>query len=285
MKRGGSTWINAALLASLIFSATVVADETRVIQLRNRSAAEMMPLIRALLGPNDAVSGTDYRLIVRTSDQNFREIEKLLAQLDTARRQLRISVRQTVAQERDDTNIGVSGEIKTDNARMRIPRQTPPDNRGVTIRRDGVQLETQQTRTTSSSSTSQFVSTLDGMPAFIRVGQSVPHVQQVLALTGKQQLVLAQGVSFHDIVTGFDVTPHVQGDNVQLQITPRLSRLTNPTTSLVNFQEYSTTVVVKPGDWVDIGGLSGNGQEVRRAILSSASSHTGERRTILLKVE
>jgi type II secretory pathway component GspD/PulD (secretin) len=285
MKRGGSTWTSLALLASLLFSTPAVADETRVIQLRNRSAAEMMPLIRPLLGPNDAVSGADYRLIVRTSNQNFREIEKLVAQLDTARRQLRISVRQTVAQERENTNVGISGEIKNDNVRIQIPRQTPPENRGVVIRRDGVQLETQQTRTTSSSSTSQFVSTLDGMPAFVRVGQSVPHVQQILALTGKQQLVLAQGVSFHDVITGFDVTPYVQGDNVRLQITPRLSRLTNPTTDLVNFQEYSTTVVVKPGDWVDIGGLSGNGQEVRRAILSSASSHTGERRTILIKVE
>jgi type II secretory pathway component GspD/PulD (secretin) len=148
-----------------------------------------------------------------------------------------------------------------------------------------VQVETQQTRTSSNNSTTQFVTTLDGSPAFIRVGQSVPHVQQVLALTGKQQVVLAQGISFQNIVTGFDVTPWVQGENVRLDIAPRLSSLTNPTTGLANFQEYSTTVVVKPGDWVDIGGLSGSGQDVRRAILNSASNQTGEQRTILLKVE
>jgi len=283
MKRGGSNWISCLALAALCASA--FADETRVIQLRHRSAAEMIPVVQPLLGPADALSGTDYRLIVRTSDKNFREIEKLLTQLDTTRRQLRISVRQTAAERRTESGVGVSGEVRNDNVRIQVPRQGPPDDRGLVIRRDGVQLETRQTRTTSNSSVSSFVSTLEGSPAFIRVGQSITHVHQVLTLTGKQQLVLAQGISLHDVVTGFDVTPHMQGENVQLRITPRLSKLSNPTISLVSFQELSTTVVVKPGEWVDIGGLSGNGREVRRAILDSSSTQTGEQRTVLVKVE
>ena len=283
MKCGGSIWIN--FLALIALTGTAFADEARVIQLRNRSAAEIIPVIRPLLGPNDAIGGTDTRLIVRTSDKNFREIEKLLAQLDTARRQLRISVRQTTAEERSGTGVGVSGEIRNDNTRVQLPRQSAPEERGTVIRRDGVQLEMRQSRTASSHNVTSFVSVLDGAPAFIRVGQSIPHVQQILALTGKQQLVLAQGISLHDVVTGFDVTPHTQGENVQLQITPRLSRLANPTTGLVNFQEYSTTVVVKPGEWIDIGGLSGNGREIRRAILDSSSTQSGEQRTVLLKVE
>lgn len=294
MKRGASTWIDArhggawivaALLAATIYAGLAAADETRLIQLRNRSAAEMIPLIRPLLGPNDAVTGTDYRLIVRTSEKTFQEIDKLIAQLDTARRQFRITVQQKVAQDRDNTGVGVSGDIGSDNVRLQLPRQSPPDERGMIIRKDGLQVETRQTRTTSSGSTTQFVSTLDGVPAFVRVGQSFPHVQRILAITGKQQIVLAQGVSFHNVITGFDVTPHVQGDNVLLQITPRLSSVSNPTTGLVNLQEYSTAVVVKHGDWTDIGGLTGTGDDVRRAILDSAATQTGERRTILLKVE
>lgn len=261
------------------------ADETRIVQLKHRSAAEIIPLIQPLLGPNDAITGTDFRLIVRTSDKNFREIERLLAQLDAARRQLRITVKQTVAREAENSGVGVSGEVKNDNVRIQLPRQSPPDNRGAIVQKDGLRLETRQTRTTSSNSSTQFVSTLDGSPAFVRVGQSFPHVQRILAIAGKQQVLLAQGVSFHNVVTGFDVTPHVQGESILLQIAPRLSSLSNPTTGLVNFQEYSTTVVVKPGDWVDIGGLTGAGDEVRRAILDSAGTQTGERRTIMIKVE
>jgi hypothetical protein len=282
MKRAVSTWIS---VVALLLAVAAIADEARVIQLRNRSAAEMIPLIRPLVGPNDAVTGTDYRLVVRTSEKNFQEIQKLIAQLDTARRQFRIQVKQTVAETRGDTGVGVSGEIRNDNVRVQIPRQSPPDNRGLVIRKDGLQLETRQTRTTSSSASTQFVTTLDGVPAFIRVGQSAPHVQRILALTGKQQLAFAQGMSFHNIITGFDVIPQAQGDNVMVQITPRLSNLSNPTTGLVNFQEYATAVIVKPGEWIDIGGISGTGQEVRRAILDSGSSQGGEIRQVLLKVE
>jgi type II secretory pathway component GspD/PulD (secretin) len=282
MKRGASTWIS---LVALLAVAASVADETRLIQLRHRSAAEMVPLIRPLVGPNDAVTGTDYRLIVRTSEQNFREIEKLIAQLDTARRQFRIQVKQTVVGNRSDTGVGLSGEIRTDNARVQLPRQTPPDNRGLIVRKDGLQLETRQTRTSSSNAVTQFVSTLDGVPAFIRVGQSVPHVQRILTITGKQQIVLAQGVSYHNIVTGFDVVPQAQGDHVLVQITPRLSSLSNPTVGVVNFQEYSATVAVKPGEWIDLGGISGTGHDVRRAILDSGSSERAEQRTILLKID
>lgn len=274
-----------ALFLALLFAVVTIADDTRVIQLRNRSAAEMIPLIRPLVGPNDAVTGTDYRLIVRTSEKNFQEIEKLIAQLDTARRQFRIQVKQTVAETRSNTGVGVSGEVRNDNVRIQLPRQSPPDNRGLVIRKDGLQLETRQTRTTSNNASTQFVTTLDGVPAFIRVGQSVPHVQRILAITGKQQLVFAQGMSFHNIVTGFDVIPQSQGDNVMVQITPRLSNLSNPTTSLVNFQEYAAAVIVKPGDWIDIGGISGAGQEVRRAILDSGDTQSSEQRTILLKVD
>jgi hypothetical protein len=282
MKRVVSTWIS---IVALVLAAATIADDTRIIQLRHRSAAEMIPLIRPLVGPNDAVTGTDYRLVVRTSEKNFQEIQKLIAQLDTARRQFRIQVKQTVSETRGNTGVGVSGEVRNDNVRVQLPRQSPPDNRGLVIRKDGLQLETRQTRTTSSSASTQFVTTLDGVPAFIRVGQSVPQVQRILALTGKQQLVFAQGVSFHNIVTGFDVIPQAQGENVMVQITPRLSNLSNPTIGLVNFQEYATAVIVKPGEWIDIGGISGTGQEVRRAILDSGSSDSSEQRTILLKVD
>lgn len=284
MRHAGSIWINVLFILSIFLAAPAVADETRLIQLRNRSAAEMLPLIQPLLGPADAISGTDYRLIVRTSDKNFKEIEKLIAQLDTAKRQFRIQVKQDGVETRSNSGAGVSGEYKTGNTRVQLPNQSPRNN-DVTIRRNGVEIQTSQTRTTSSNSSAQFITALDGTPAFIRVGQSYPQVQRILALTGKQQVLLAQGVSFNNVVSGFEVTPRAQGDNVLLQITPRLATMSNPATGIINFQEYSTTVVAKPGEWIDLGGLNGSGSEVRRAILDVNNSESGEQRTILIKVD
>src|SRR5215204_655883 len=106
MKRDESMQIKRiarGLFLSIIFLTTALADEARIVQLKHRSAAEVIPLIQPLIGPNDALTGTDYRLIIRTSEKNFTEIQKLLAQLDTARRQLRVAVKQTVAQNRDSS--------------------------------------------------------------------------------------------------------------------------------------------------------------------------------------
>lgn len=274
------TWI-----VFVLFVTSVNADEARVIQLHHRPAAEMIPLVQPLLGPNDAIAGTNYRLIVRTSDKNFGEIEKLLAQFDTERRQLRITVKQSGALNARDSDIGVSGQAGNGNTRVRIQRNRPTDSRGVTIgEQGGLHVETQSTMTTTRDDATQFITTQDGAHAFIRVGQSVPHVTYILTLTGNQA-ILSQGVVLQDIVTGFDVMPQVQGRNVLVEITPRLSRLQDPKTGLADFQQYSTSVVVRPGEWIDIGGLSGNGEQVRRAILESGSTQTTERRTVLLKVD
>jgi hypothetical protein len=283
MRRVGSIWIKVFLLVTLLANAAA-ADEARLIPLRHRTAAEMIPLLQPLLGPGDAIGGSDYRLILRTSDKNFKEIEKLIAQLDTAKRQFRIQVRQTAAEHRGSAGIGVGGEYQTDNTRIQLPRQST-GNGGLIVRRNGVEVQTNQTRTTSTTANTQFITVLDGAPAFVRVGQSVPHVQRVLALAGKQQLFLAQGISYQHIVSGFDVIARAQRDGVLLEITPRLSSVTNPTTGVVSFQEFSTTVLAKPGDWIDIGGIEGIGSDIRRAILDIARSNSGEQRTVQLKVE
>lgn len=276
---------HAWFVAALLVAALAGADEARVIQLRHRPAADVIPVIKPLLGPDDAMTGMDYRLIIRTSDKTFRDIERLLAQIDTARRQLRISVKQTVARDAGSTDTGVSGHAGNGNTRIQIQRQPSPDKRGIAIgRQNGLQVETQQSKTTTRDDQTQFITALDGTRAFVRIGQSVPHITHILQLTG-QQTILAQGVTYQDIVTGFDVLPQVQGQHILLQITPRLSHLRNPATGLADFQQYSTTVVVRPGEWFDIGGVTGNGEEVRRAILDSGTTQTGERRRVLLKVD
>jgi hypothetical protein len=72
---------------------------------------------------------------------------------------------------------------------------------------------------------------------------------------------------------------------VLVEITPRLSSLRNPATGLADFQELSTTVETKPGEWLDLGEILGNRDEVNRAILESAATVSGERRTVRIRIE
>ncbi len=81
------------LFLAFACSASQAGDRIEIVQLQNRSAEELLPLIRPLLDADEALSGTGYQLIVRASDARQNEIRSLIAQLDQAARQLRISVR------------------------------------------------------------------------------------------------------------------------------------------------------------------------------------------------
>lgn len=273
-----------AALTVLPASTGDAAEEARVVQLKHRSAEEIIPIIRPLLGPDDTLTGMDYRLIIRTSDKKLNEIESLLTQLDVAPRRLRITVEQAVATERAAVSQSITGEVRVgNNARVIFPAR-PPDDRGIAVQKNNIRYNANRRAATASGSNTQTITTLDGQRAYIRIGQSVPYVQKILALS-HNQITIAQGIAFQDITTGFTVLTHVHGDRVRVEITPRLSTLENPATGLANFQELTTTVEAKLGEWIDLGAILSGGNEIQRAILKSAATESGEQRTVRLKIE
>ncbi|MGE5242122.1 MAG: hypothetical protein ACM3NI_10785 [Bacteroidota bacterium] len=272
-----------ALLLLILAPVIAAADEARILYLKHRPAAEIIPVIRPLLGPDDALSGTDYRLIIRAPDAQVKEIERILPQLDVAPRRLRITVQQGVSVEDTIGSQSLSGETRAGKARITFPGN-PGEDRGVVVQKDGLRYNVSRRTASSDNGTTQTVLTQDGQRAYIRIGQSVPHVQEILALS-RHQVVITQGIALQDVTTGFEVVPHVHGDSVRLEITPRLSTLQDPATGLTNFQELSTTIDAKLGEWIDLGAVLGNRNEVERAILESASTASGERHTVRLKIE
>ena len=271
-------------LASFLALSTAGADETRVIQLQHRPSSEVIPLIRPLLGPDDALSGMDYRLIIRTSDSNLKQIERVLAQWDVAPRRLRITVEQAVVEDRDTSSQSLSGKAKLGNKTRIILPENPENNRGLVVQKEGLRYTTNRRTTKSTHAYTQTVMTLDGQRAHIRIGQSVPYVKKILVLS-KHQMIIDQGVELQNVTTGFEVVPRIHGNLVRVEITPRLSTLDNPATGLVNFQELTTTVETKLGEWIDLGALLGSGNDVQRAILESAATESGEQRSVRLKIE
>jgi type II secretory pathway component GspD/PulD (secretin) len=286
-----------------VLAVPAAADETRVIQLKHRPAEELVPAIRPLLRPGDAISGTDYRLLIRTSDKNLKEIERVLAQLDVARRNLTLSVRQVAAADADRILHELKGEKKVgDQIRIKLPRNTPDDDsrngrgraasgtsadEGLTVggdSPDSLRYRTRRRQEARVDDLTQVLRVQDGGRAFVRVGQAVPHLTTVRRYSGTAPTV-SQAVEFQDVTTGFEVRPRLAGEHVQLEIAPRLMRLEDRATGLASVQQAWTTVTVKPGEWLDLGQVLGRGDDNVRAIFESADSSAGERRTILLKVE
>lgn len=260
------------------------ADETRIIQLKYRTARDIIPVIRPLIGPDDALSGIDYRLIIRTSERNFKDIDRILGRLDVAQRSLRITVEQMAAGTDTSTSQSLSGETRTGgDARITLPAK-PSGDRGLAVQKNSLRYRANDRSTTTETANTQTIVTLDGQAAYIRVGQSVPYVKKIIGLS-RNHPAITQGVVLHDVTTGFEVVPHVHGDRVRVEITPRLATLQNPATGLADFQELATTVDVRLGEWIDLGAIVGDHDEVGRAILDSSATQSGERRTVRLKIE
>lgn len=281
-----------AFLAGLFWMAaaplTLAADaELRVIPLKHRLADEVVPVVRPLLAPGESVSGMDSRLIVRAAPRTFAQIEHVLAEVDTPRRNLRISVRHAGESERAQENQDVSGYVRRDNTRIVVTNGTRSTG-GVTVGRtspDGkVQLRSERRITTKRDTSTQNLTVLDGGRAFLRVGESIPQVQPFLALVGSRLGVVA-GIQYQDVTTGFEVEPRILGEQIQLTVTPRLAFRSNQGAQTINFQELGTVVTVKPGEWVDLGGAVESANEVNRQILSTRRSTDSEDSRFLIRVD
>lgn len=264
----------------LLLAATALpADTLHVITLRNRPAAEIESAIRPLLRPDEALSATGYQLLLRASEARRQEIEKMVAALDVAPRQLMVTVRQAVERTDARRHNSISGDIDV-GSRGRVSVGEGTGDR----RRDGVRYRIERRESTVDNAQTHTVRVQDGQRAFIRVGQSVPVVERIVVMTGRGPTLAARGLTLHDFTTGFDVLPRVRGERVQLEITPRLSG-PRSAEGLFQFQELQTTVTTKLGEWIDLGAMIGDASDVHRAILERSSSQSGERMSITLKVE
>ena len=83
-------------------------ESLQVIDLKHRTAQEVIPVLQPLLEPGAALSGQDYKLFVRTSSANLAQIRAALAQIDRRPRQLLVSVRHSAQQgDRTSARVGV----------------------------------------------------------------------------------------------------------------------------------------------------------------------------------
>jgi hypothetical protein len=267
-----------AILANAFWITTIslsqaAETELRVIPLKHRAADEVVPVVRPLLMPGESVSGMDARLIVRAAPQTFTQIDRLLAEIDTPRRNLRISVRHTGENGPVQGGQGFSGNAPRGNTRIIVTngdRATAGTASGKPGPGEGEQGNSERTISTKRDTSTQTLTVLDGGHAFLHIGETISQVQPFLALAGSRLGVVA-GIQYYDVTTGFEVEPRILGEQIQLTVTPRLGFRSNQGEQTVVFQELHTQVRIKPGEWMDLGGAVESSSEVNRQILSTGS--------------
>jgi hypothetical protein len=270
----------AAALLWLVAGLVIAADTLHIIDLRHRPASEIDPLVRPLLRADEGMTGSGYQLFLRASQSRRDEIARFIAAFDVAARQLTITVRQSLALDDKRQRDAVSGEVGV-GSRGRI---IVGEREGAARGRDSVRIRTERRSSSSDEMNLQTIRVQDGKRAFLRVGQSVAVVEQIIVMTGRGPALASQGLATRDLTTGFDVLPRVRGEFVLLEITPRLAG-PNTADGTLRFQELQTTVTARLGEWIDLGSVVGQTSDVHRAILQSGSTQSGERASVALKVE
>ena len=277
------------ILLTLWSAGALFAQELEVIDLKHRSADEVLPIIRPLLAPDEVANGMGYQLILRTSPATLAQIKQVLASLDKAPRRLRISVMQDVDQATLARMREVSGSVWLGNsARLDVPGSANQNGLNVQLQRGGDTLNARIDNRDSQSKDhkTQQVQVLEGGRAYIRVGQAVPVPQRQLIQHPWGTEVVEQ-TQYQDVSSGFYVSPRIRGDNVTLDISTQNDSMGSMQGDYPNrnVQRASTSLSGRLGEWMEMGGVSQQQESRNDSLNSRSSSQTDERRNVYIKVE
>jgi type II secretory pathway component GspD/PulD (secretin) len=253
-----------ALLSCAFAAAAALAQSLEVIDLQHRRAEEVIPVLQPLLEPGGALTGKDYKLFVRASAANVKQLRQALAQLDRQPRQLFVSVRRSTQQEIERERASVSGTVRTGDH--------PAGN--VTVRATD---DSARDRNTGVAS----VKVIEGNAAFISSGASVPIITAIAAGGGRRPWAAAAS-SYRNIGSGFVVTPRIANSEVVLEIEQQDEQLDNGN---IRTQSLATQVRGPVGAWIALGGISESSSSTRSGILSREYATHADQRSIWVKVE
>ncbi len=265
-------FLQCLMLAILALPA---AAEVEIIPLRHRTADQVLPVLQPLVERDGALSGMQNQIIIRASAANISDIKRVLASIDTPVRRLLISVRQEQSGSGERRDIAAGGTIASGGGgRVVIGTDAP--------RRPGVSVRLGEAGTRGGEQITQQVQTIEGSPAFIRIGSetTLPVSSRTITPFGT---VAQSGVAIREANTGFAVLPRLAGDRVTLEISPQ--REVPGPGGTVHSQRLVTTVSGRLGEWMELGGLTQTQSAQRSGVLADTRELRDEGRRVWVRVE
>ncbi|MEX0604682.1 MAG: secretin [Marinobacter sp.] len=218
-------------------SPLAAAPEARTYDLNNRPAQDIAAQLRELYpGDQLAISTSGQQMILRGEPQVLDEVGMLVDTMDVAPVQMRISVRS-----------GNSGNLNREGG-------------GITITNSDVNIQAEQTVTTTRRNREQNLVVQDGQSAHISSGQV--RTLPVAIRGGRNPAAILQQVA---IRSGFIITPQVISERqIELHV---MAFDDDPKNDIPGYETEAVVTIrrVEPGQWVELGSTT----------TSSASSRTG----------
>ena len=277
------------LIVALLTTTPTQADEMvlEIIPMQHRMVEEVIPVIKPLVTAGGTVTGMNNQLIVKTTPSNLAEIKQILVSIDQSPRRLMISVKQDIEGNINKKESGIAGRYASGDVSVSTGRTGHPGGLVIEGRdEDGniIQYRTQTSQTRLEDKNVFRVQTLEGHPAFITTGQSIPFSNQTAYMT-PGGIVIREGIEYQDFNSGFYVLPRLQGDQVTLFVSPQLSRGGIDQGSVFDYQNIETTARGRLGEWISLGGTTEKFSDNSNRNLGSTRTRGQEQRAVLVKVD
>jgi hypothetical protein len=266
----------AILLGVLLSVGVALADEVEVIELKYRTADQIIPTLRPLLEPGGALSGMQSTLVIRASRANIAQLRQVVATLDRMPRRLLISVRQDSAGSFESRDARVSGTVASGDVRVGVNEPAR--------RQSGVSISAREAHGARDDRITSQVQALEGSPAYIAVGQSVPVPATVVTQTPGGTVVRST-TTYQNVASGFSVIPRVSGDRVFLEIAPQRGSASQAVPGAANYQGIATTASGRLGEWFPLGGIDQSAARSQSGVLSGGSAARVGTSSVWVKVD
>src|SRR5210317_1188585 len=93
-----------------------------VINLKHRTADEIIPIVQPFLIPEAAITARGYKLIIKSTPENLKQVKKIIAEVDAGLRQLTItvSIGQHTAEVENKTQAQIMAELNNDASHLQV---------------------------------------------------------------------------------------------------------------------------------------------------------------------
>lgn len=263
------------------------ADSITTIQLSNRPAEEIIPIVKPMLGADEVITGQGFKIFLRSSPATLAQIEALIDTLDTAAKTLQISVFQGDTRGLSELDIGGYIQIESDRANVDIGTRKNKTGEGsasitYSTANGSANINGTRTRMRLEDNPIHQIRVTAGTEAYIETGEQIPYFSGTNWIAPK---TAGGGIEYKNVTSGFYVLPRVHGDNVTLQISPFKNSQNNARGGSIETQSASTTITGRVGEWLLIGGATEQLKRAQSGTGSYSSTQSRKNQSIWIKAD
>jgi len=273
------------LLGLVLLVSAVQADSITTIQLSNRPAEEVIPIVKPMLGADDAITGQGFKIFLRSSSETLAQVKEMIDVLDVAAKTLQISVFQGSTRGLGALGIGGSIQIESDDASVGIGGNKKAAGGGsitYSTSNGSGSINSTSTRMRLEDNPIHQIRVTAGTEAYIETGEQIPYFSGANWIVPK---AVAGGIEYKDVTTGFYVLPRIHGDNVTLQVSPFKNSQSNARGGNIETQHANTTITGRVGEWLLIGGVTEQLKRAQSGTGSYSSTQSRNNESIWIKAD